>query len=94
VTLLWNKVVRNGLKINKKIYGPKHTGNIDYLMSLPNIGEANFWVLLNLNKILSFPPAIHRLADGAVHATVPAIIASLRLVFPGPFVYCFGFLIY
>lgn len=41
VTDLWKEEIKQRLKIDKEMYGLKHTGNIDYLKSLDNIGEAN-----------------------------------------------------
>ncbi len=49
VSELWHKVVMKELKIKKEMYGLKHTGNIDYLQSLPNIGEANLLWLKQQN---------------------------------------------
>ncbi len=49
VTELWHRVVKKKLGIDKEMYGMKHTGNIDYLKSLDNVGEANLLWLKQQN---------------------------------------------
>jgi integrase len=46
---LWRVVVREGMKIEKEMYGLKHTGNIDYLKSLDSISQANVMWLKQQN---------------------------------------------
>lgn len=46
---LWWTLIREGLKIDKAMYGLKHTGNIDYLKSLDSINSANVMWLKQQN---------------------------------------------
>jgi integrase len=46
---LWKQMIRQDLKIDKEMYGLKHTGNINYLKSLDSISQANVMWLKQQN---------------------------------------------
>jgi len=67
VTLLWNKVVINGLGIKKEMYGLKHTGNINYLKGLDNIGDTNLIWLQRQNDHTSLATTQKYIRDLGVY---------------------------
>ena len=67
VTELWNKVVIKKLGIEKEMYGLKHTGNIDYLKALDNVGETNLIWLQRQNDHTSLDTTQKYIRDLGVY---------------------------